>query len=398
MSSEKRDTIVNRKSNSLLETKSSNQLLNSLSKPILTSVNNSATNLHTILKSNLNSSKLKLNNKKNDSTSDIVKNLKHSNSSTLKLQSTIKLNQSQVRLTNSAGNVSRSGDSVYTARAAEEDKVVEKAGEELKMVDWKLLEACKKGDIELVYKCLWDGADVNCKAPIYKLSPLAIASRNGHKSVAPVLLEFKADLNSVDSYGATTIHWVAANNETELFKFLLQRLQKLNPSTPSQPLNLEVKKLLNYRDDFGSTALHFASVKGHAKMLELLLAAGCDPTIQNNEGKRPSEVTSDVEVCKFLFEEESKQIKLNNLAKRRAPVKKEEGNRKNKKNLTTTAKKSTATSKVDLTKQKVVEVPKKVKPVAKIVKPTSSSSSNSNKSEVAIVMKAVNKVNKISVP
>ncbi|KAJ3385636.1 hypothetical protein HDU92_002952 [Lobulomyces angularis] len=384
MSSEKRDTIVNRKSNSLLETKSSNQLLNSLSKPILTSVNNSATNLHTILKSNLNSSKLKLNNKKNDSTSDIVKNLKHSNSSTLKLQSTIKLNQSQVRLTNSAGNVSRSGDSVYTARAAEEDKVVEKAGEELKMVDWKLLEACKKGDIELVYKCLWDGA--------------AIASRNGHKSVAPVLLEFKADLNSVDSYGATTIHWVAANNETELFKFLLQRLQKLNPSTPSQPLNLEVKKLLNYRDDFGSTALHFASVKGHAKMLELLLAAGCDPTIQNNEGKRPSEVTSDVEVCKFLFEEESKQIKLNNLAKRRAPVKKEEGNRKNKKNLTTTAKKSTATSKVDLTKQKVVEVPKKVKPVAKIVKPTSSSSSNSNKSEVAIVMKAANKVNKISVP
>lgn len=147
----------------------------------------------------------------------------------------------------------------------------------------------------------------------------------GFKSIAPVLLKFKADLiGDPDCYGCTIFHWVANNNQVGIFEWLQNRY--IFPTSSLNTLlyrltarrGLEVSKYLNTRDSFGSTPLHFASAKGHVDMCRALVEAGSDPTISNNDGKRPSEVTSYKvtrqvtivgELSKFLGSAESSYVR-----------------------------------------------------------------------------------------
>ncbi|KAL3894158.1 MAG: hypothetical protein SGCHY_005439 [Lobulomycetales sp.] len=197
-------------------------------------------------------------------------------------------------------------------RAAPAAEPFVKQGSELsKEADWALLDAVSVGDAEGVYSALWAGANSNCKKPVYKTQPLVIACRAGFKSIAPVLLKFKADLiGDPDCYGCTIFHWVANNNQVGIFEWLQNRLTARR--------GLEVSKYLNTRDSFGSTPLHFASAKGHVDMCRALVEAGSDPTISNNDGKRPSEVTSYKvtrqvtivgELSKFLGSAESSYVR-----------------------------------------------------------------------------------------
>jgi ankyrin repeat protein len=61
---------------------------------------------------------------------------------------------------------------------------------------------------------------------------------------------------------------------------------------------------LDERDNLGCTALHCAAQEGHKKVLKLLLLAGADPMIANNEGRTPRRVAKEMRYreCVKVFE------------------------------------------------------------------------------------------------
>lgn len=148
---------------------------------------------------------------------------------------------------------------------------------------------------------LTKGANVNCKKPIYNTTPLTIASRSGFKSISSVLCEFKADVKSLDGYGASTFHWIADSNEAGILKYIFSRIKDGKS---------DIKKILNHRDGYGSTALHFASVRGNFDVVKELVECGADSMLLNNDGKRASQVTNDPECKSFLEFEEERILKL----------------------------------------------------------------------------------------
>lgn len=124
-----------------------------------------------------------------------------------------------------------------------------------------------------------------------------------------MLVEFSAEILTADSYGATIFHWVANSNQLALFEYLHDRFKLMYPK------NADMHRALNVKDEFGSTALHFAAVRGHQEMCQMLLEAGSDPTILNNDGKRASECSDDLSIKALLQEVEGSFVKV--------PIKKE---------------------------------------------------------------------------
>ncbi|KAJ3038259.1 Ankyrin repeat domain-containing protein 22 [Rhizophlyctis rosea] len=195
-----------------------------------------------------------------------------------------------------------------------------------------LFKACQSGDLDEVYQCMWQNANINCRKPVYGTSPLSEACRNGHIRVTSTLIESGADVSASDGYGVTPLHWASLSANPTLVSYILSKLQSLptKPPPPPKPpvappaedgerdryreerrnpyLDLEDKTWIDKRDMFGSTALHFASVMGHEGVVQVLVQAGCDPTIPNNDGRKPSNVTSDESIRAFLTEEEQKTI------------------------------------------------------------------------------------------
>ncbi|KAJ3196559.1 Ankyrin repeat domain-containing protein 17 [Entophlyctis luteolus] len=141
-----------------------------------------------------------------------------------------------------------------------------------------LMDACRSGDIDQVYKCIWDKVDLNCRIPYYGTTPLSLAFRNGHKMVCNVLIQFGAK-SDPDDYGVTPLHWAAYNNQSTLIRDQVERGHVLRSD-------------LSKRDLFGSTPLHFASVNNLAEMVKTLVDCGANSLVENNSGKLASEITA----------------------------------------------------------------------------------------------------------
>ncbi|KAJ3194497.1 U4/U6 small nuclear ribonucleoprotein prp4 [Irineochytrium annulatum] len=163
-----------------------------------------------------------------------------------------------------------------------------------------LMKACEVGDIDEVYKCIWKETDVNCRKPIYGTSPLSVAFRNGHSDICEVLMSFGAILDG-DEYGATPVHWAAGKGQDELLKKMLRHRIAVND--------------LQKRDLFGSTPLHFASVSNLESTVQVLINAGSDALITNNDGRKASDITSSDAIRDFLHEAEIAQTKAQTAAR-----------------------------------------------------------------------------------
>ncbi|ORY52366.1 ankyrin [Rhizoclosmatium globosum] len=142
-----------------------------------------------------------------------------------------------------------------------------------------LMEACKTGDVDAVYNCVWEKVNLNCRLPYYGTTPLSMAFRHGHKQLCNVLINFGAKFDP-DNYGATPVHWAASHGHSKLIKDQFQRGHISRPD-------------LQRRDTFGSTPLHFASVNNLTDCVQTLLDCGSDSLVTNNDGRTASMITSD---------------------------------------------------------------------------------------------------------
>lgn len=82
------------------------------------------------------------------------------------------------------------------------------------------------------------------------------------------LVELGFDINKPDGETVTLLHWASINNRKEVVQYLLQ--------------NGAIVDALG--GDLSATPLHWATRQGHLNTVVVLLSAGADATIRDNEG------------------------------------------------------------------------------------------------------------------
>lgn len=133
-----------------------------------------------------------------------------------------------------------------------------------------IMYAALSGDPETVSLLLRRDADVNAAAE-NGWTALMIASVKGHVDVAETLLEHGADPNKADIYSWTPLMRAISEKRRRMVELLLEQE--------------DIK--VNQPGENGVTALHLAALKATADLVELLLAHGADPGIEDHSGRTP---------------------------------------------------------------------------------------------------------------
>ena len=84
---------------------------------------------------------------------------------------------------------------------------------------------------------------------------------------------FQAEVDAVDKYNVTPLHWAAGNCHATVVTNLLQA----NAAVDAAAAN-------------GVTPLHWAAVDGHAGVAELLLQDNASPTAVTKDGQTPADL------------------------------------------------------------------------------------------------------------
>jgi uncharacterized protein len=127
-----------------------------------------------------------------------------------------------------------------------------------------VVDAAKKGEVEVVRSLISTGADVNLPAKD-GTTALAHAAHQNNIEITEVLLSAKADVNTANAYGVTPIYLAAANADAPLIEMLL--------NAGADP---------NYALLSGETPLMAAADRGKRDAVRLLLIHDADPNAQEN--------------------------------------------------------------------------------------------------------------------
>jgi ankyrin repeat protein len=164
-------------------------------------------------------------------------------------------------------------------------------------------EAVKSNDSAKVRELIGNNPDLVFSKDEDGFTPLHLAAANGCKSIVEFLLTTKAEVNSKDNAGSTSLHQAAAaeGQHSDLVELLLAHKADVdaadkNGLTPLHYATLAdnqdaVRSLLTHRananvkdNKHGNTPLIIAVAKGNKKVAELLLAHGADVNLADNEG------------------------------------------------------------------------------------------------------------------
>ena len=130
--------------------------------------------------------------------------------------------------------------------------------------------------------------DVHSRSVTDDKTPLDIASGNGHKQVACLLLEHGADISGQDKYGKTPLHRASQEGHVEVALVLIKHGADVSA-----------------RDMDGKTPLHVASQQGHVEVAHMLIERNADISDQDVDGRTPIHLASGrgrVEVVHMLIE------------------------------------------------------------------------------------------------
>lgn len=173
-----------------------------------------------------------------------------------------------------------------------------------------LLFAARQGHIEAAKALIEAGANINEVSPGDKTSPLLMASINGHFDLAKYLLDKGADPRLASTAGATPLYttmslkWAPKTDypqpETAREHVNYLDLMQAFLDHGADPNARLVKELwfTNYNFDLsqvvadGATTLWRAAQVADVAAMRLLVKAGADPTIRNNDQVSPLHVAA----------------------------------------------------------------------------------------------------------
>jgi len=139
--------------------------------------------------------------------------------------------------------------------------------------DTELHKAANQGE-ELDVKDLLDSVPVDAPGAQGRTA-LHRALGAGHKGVAEILVEHKADVTLQDSCARTSLHWAALGPESDSALACLQLLFQ----------NDAVKALIDKQSKSGATPLHCALTRSHTDAVRLLVEKGANKTLKDEDGK-----------------------------------------------------------------------------------------------------------------
>ncbi|CAB0031723.1 unnamed protein product [Trichogramma brassicae] len=113
-------------------------------------------------------------------------------------------------------------------------------------------------------------------------TPLHLAMYKGHKKLTETLLRNGADPNIANSRGLRPLQFIFVKSYGDDFLELFFELG-----------GRELRLQLNAVDCFGRSPLHWAVISGLKKVFELLLKNGADPNLASNNGDTPLHLISD---------------------------------------------------------------------------------------------------------
>ena len=183
----------------------------------------------------------------------------------------------------------------------------------------ELIDATRAGDAERVARLLTDRADLN-EATGDGMTAAHWAAQSGHVAILQSLLEAGADVDPATRIGSyTPLHIASDQANGAIVSLLLQAGADVNASTTNSDataLHLaaqavggaeSVEALLEHGADVnakegaaGQTPLMFAAAKNRVESVELLLAAGADPSASTIVVEVLKEVFADRQASRFL--------------------------------------------------------------------------------------------------
>ncbi len=133
----------------------------------------------------------------------------------------------------------------------------------------KLLEGLLNNDIEQFETALEDGISSDTKNG-YGMPVIILSASNGYLEFVQLLLNHDVDVNAINNVGATALHYIALNTESNTNEHSIVELLLSNGAD------------VDIKDGNGDTPLTIASFRGKSDLAKLLIDAGADVSEKNN--------------------------------------------------------------------------------------------------------------------
>jgi len=191
----------------------------------------------------------------------------------------------------------------------------------------ELIEATRSGDTETVAKLITDGFDLN-EATGDGMTAVHWAAQSGHVAILKALLDAGAQVNATTRIGDyTPLHLASSQANSALVEALLESGASVNATTTNSHVTAlhlaaqtvggaeSVKVLIEYGADLNAregaaeqTPLMFAAASNRVESVELLLAAGADPSLSTKVVDVLQEVFADRQANRYLQEQLAEYI------------------------------------------------------------------------------------------
>ncbi len=189
---------------------------------------------------------------------------------------------------------------------------------------YPLHRAVNGGNTNIIRKLLKAGADINAVITSLGWTPLHQAASSGRFEAAEVLVEKGINLNTVDKFGATALHYAVRSGDREAGKVAVLLLKSgaefnttaIDGSTPlltavQRGKDEAVKLLIEKGADNSTrdkttkrTMLHFAAIHGYGNIAGLLIENKIDIHVQDKFGKTAldyAEIHGNQKVAEYIY-------------------------------------------------------------------------------------------------
>jgi ankyrin repeat protein len=172
----------------------------------------------------------------------------------------------------------------------------------------KLISAITDKKIDDVKAIVAQGADV--KAMVGHVTPLHCGVMYSTYEIYEYLIQHGAELEHINGYGTSAVKYIFTCPNEQIKKDIIANIKFIDQGFPSDKTLLHyvvancskdlVYKVLdhggdiNIRDVYGNTPLHYAVNAGLTENVEVLLEAGADQHIINNNGENPRDIANRV--------------------------------------------------------------------------------------------------------
>lgn len=135
------------------------------------------------------------------------------------------------------------------------------------------------------------GVNPNVKVPCYdglEKAPIHVAARNGHAETVFALLNLcGADVNAMDTEGNTPLHYTVLDVYDPL------GMKSKDDYAETVKVLVNAGSDVNHQNGRGETAMHLAARSEYQKVIEILVMAGCDSLLEDNNKNRAVDLVGD---------------------------------------------------------------------------------------------------------